>query len=168
MPLGTLDRTPPPFFRQGPSALTKLVFFSALAVFLMVADARFSMVSRCAPRWPPRCCRCSARWRCRCSCLDGGRLPAGHRRAPGREPPGRGAAGRAGRARRRTDQLAGRERAPARLLDLRPRCRCRSVAAEVMYEAADPFRARSSSTAAQRQGVVAGAPVINEPACWAR
>jgi rod shape-determining protein MreC len=28
MPLGTLDRTPPPFFRQGPSALTKLVFFS--------------------------------------------------------------------------------------------------------------------------------------------
>ena len=43
MPLGTLDRTPPPFFRQGPSALTKLLFFSALAVFLMVADARFRM-----------------------------------------------------------------------------------------------------------------------------
>ena len=41
MPLGTLDRTPPPFFRQGPSALTKLVFFSALALFLMVADTRF-------------------------------------------------------------------------------------------------------------------------------
>ena len=44
MPLGTLDRTPPPFFRQGPSALTKLVFFSALALFLMVADARFRFV----------------------------------------------------------------------------------------------------------------------------
>src|SRR5207253_1453316 len=41
MPLGTLDRTPPPFFRQGHSALTKLVFFSGLAVFLMVADTRF-------------------------------------------------------------------------------------------------------------------------------
>ena len=24
MPLGTIDRTPPPFFRQGVSALTKL------------------------------------------------------------------------------------------------------------------------------------------------
>nr|HET7859675.1 rod shape-determining protein MreC [Caldimonas sp.] len=36
MALGTLDRTPPPFFRQGPSALTKLSFCSALAVFLMV------------------------------------------------------------------------------------------------------------------------------------
>ena len=42
MALGTIDRTPPPFFRQGPSALTKLMFFSALAVLLMVADTRFS------------------------------------------------------------------------------------------------------------------------------
>ena len=41
MPLGTLDRTPPPFFKQGPSALSKLMVFSALALFLMVADARF-------------------------------------------------------------------------------------------------------------------------------
>ena len=43
MPLGTLDRTPPPFFRQGPSALSRLVFFSALALFLMVADARLGL-----------------------------------------------------------------------------------------------------------------------------
>jgi rod shape-determining protein MreC len=41
MPLGTLDRTPPPFFKQGPSALSKLVVFSAVALFLMVADLRF-------------------------------------------------------------------------------------------------------------------------------
>ena len=40
MPLGTLDRTPPPFFRQGPSALSKLIVCSALALFLMVADVR--------------------------------------------------------------------------------------------------------------------------------
>src|SRR4030095_4779231 len=44
MPLGTLDRTPPPFFRQGPSALTKLAFFSALAVFLMAADSRIKYI----------------------------------------------------------------------------------------------------------------------------
>ena len=43
MSLGSIDRTPPPFFRQGPSALTKLVLFSALAVFLMAADTRFQM-----------------------------------------------------------------------------------------------------------------------------
>ena len=29
MPLGTLDRTPPPFFKQGPSALSKLAVCSA-------------------------------------------------------------------------------------------------------------------------------------------
>ena len=44
MPLGTLDRTPPPFFRQRPSALTKLLVCSALALFLMVADTRFKLI----------------------------------------------------------------------------------------------------------------------------
>lgn len=43
MPLATLDRSPPPFFKQGPSAFTRLTFFSALAVLLMVADARWKM-----------------------------------------------------------------------------------------------------------------------------
>ena len=43
MPLGTLDRTPPPFFRQGPSALTKLVVLLGAGLFLMVADARFQI-----------------------------------------------------------------------------------------------------------------------------
>ena len=41
MATATYDRTPPPFFHQGPSALTKLAFFAALAVFLMGADTRF-------------------------------------------------------------------------------------------------------------------------------
>ena len=35
MPLGTLDRTPPPFFKQGLSAVSKLLLFSAFAVLLM-------------------------------------------------------------------------------------------------------------------------------------
>ncbi|HRA14575.1 MAG TPA: rod shape-determining protein MreC, partial [Giesbergeria sp.] len=41
MPLGTLDRRAPSFMRQGPSAISQLVLYSALALFLMVADARF-------------------------------------------------------------------------------------------------------------------------------
>jgi len=41
VPLGTLDRTPPAFFKQGPSAISKLLFFSALSLLLMVADVRF-------------------------------------------------------------------------------------------------------------------------------
>src|SRR5215216_4806725 len=43
MSIGTIDRTPPPFFRQGLSALTKLILCSALALFLMVADNRFTL-----------------------------------------------------------------------------------------------------------------------------
>lgn len=43
MPLGTLDRSPPPFFRQGPSALSKLLIYSAIALVLMVADTRFAI-----------------------------------------------------------------------------------------------------------------------------
>jgi len=43
MPLGTLDRRVPSLFRQGPSALSQLAFYSALALFLMVADARFKI-----------------------------------------------------------------------------------------------------------------------------
>ena len=45
MPLGTLDRTPPPFFKQGPSALSKLMVFSAIALFLMVADTSFRITT---------------------------------------------------------------------------------------------------------------------------
>ena len=43
MALGTLDRSLPPFFNQGPSVYSKLVFFGALSLFLMVADARFNV-----------------------------------------------------------------------------------------------------------------------------
>lgn len=40
MPLGSIDRTPPPFFRVGFAPLTKLIFFSALSLLLMFADSR--------------------------------------------------------------------------------------------------------------------------------
>ncbi|MDD2547279.1 MAG: rod shape-determining protein MreC, partial [Burkholderiaceae bacterium] len=43
MPQGTLERSAPPFFKQGPSAVSRLVFYSALALFLMVADQRFQV-----------------------------------------------------------------------------------------------------------------------------
>jgi rod shape-determining protein MreC len=45
MPLGTVDRTPPPLFRQGASALSRLLVVSALAIVLMVVDARQHMTA---------------------------------------------------------------------------------------------------------------------------
>ena len=43
MPIGTVDRRAPSLFRQGPSLLSQVAFYSALALFLMVADARFKL-----------------------------------------------------------------------------------------------------------------------------
>ncbi|MCZ8233915.1 MAG: rod shape-determining protein MreC [Inhella sp.] len=43
MALGTLDRRPPPLFRQGTSAFNKLLVCGALALGLMVADARLGL-----------------------------------------------------------------------------------------------------------------------------
>lgn len=45
MPLGTVDRTPPPLFRQGASALSRLLVVSALAIVLMVVDMRQHMTA---------------------------------------------------------------------------------------------------------------------------
>ena len=36
-----MDRSPPPFFRQGPSANARLAFFGLLSLGLLIADARF-------------------------------------------------------------------------------------------------------------------------------
>lgn len=43
MSLSSFERQAPPFFRQGPSALSQLLFYGALALFLMVADARWQL-----------------------------------------------------------------------------------------------------------------------------
>lgn len=43
MALGTLERQAPPFFRQGPSPRSQLILYAALALFLMVADARWQV-----------------------------------------------------------------------------------------------------------------------------
>ncbi|MEX3605366.1 MAG: rod shape-determining protein MreC [Burkholderia sp.] len=37
-----MEYSPPPLFKQGPSALARLIFFVALAIALLISDARFS------------------------------------------------------------------------------------------------------------------------------
>ena len=43
MALDSIDRNPPPFFRQGLSAMSKLVLFGLLSVVLMAADHRLGL-----------------------------------------------------------------------------------------------------------------------------
>jgi rod shape-determining protein MreC len=161
MSLGSFDRTPPPFFRQGPSALTKLVFFSALALFLMVADTRFRFAQ------PVRAVLATAllpvqrvlnipvqMWQEGRDYLVG--LSGALASVKAAQVSLALQAEKAASAQRLAEENT-RLRA---LLDMRPGLSVRSIAAEVLYEAADPFSRKLFIDRGATHGVMPGAPVI--------
>ena len=163
MPLGTIDRTPPPFFRQGPSAATKLVFFSALAVFLMVGDARLGWVEplraglavallplQRALRVPVEMARGGGEYLQR---LDEALAAEQAAREKLAQQSARLAAAEL--------QAADAARLRA-LLALQPALPVPALPAEVLYEAADPFSRKLVVDRGRAQGVELGAPVVNE------
>jgi rod shape-determining protein MreC len=163
MPLATLDRSPPPFFKQGPSAFTRLMFFSALAVFLMVADERWKVTL------PARAIMATVLHPVQEVLMTPSRWweSAGHywsglddaRQAQGRAQ--RLVMAQAERV-MRADQLE-RENARLRaLLDLRPRIDVTTSSAEILYDAPDPFTRKVVIDQGSHQSVVLGAPVIDE------
>jgi rod shape-determining protein MreC len=163
MPLGTLDRTPPPFFRQGPSALTKLIFFSALAVFLMVADTRFKVAVPVRATLAVLLLPVQRTLAVPIDMAEGGSdYLGGLQQALTRES--KAEARLAAQAERalRAEQLAQENARLRALLDLRPALTGRAQSAEVMYEAADPYSRKVFIDRGSAQGVVLGSPVINE------
>lgn len=162
MPLGTLDRTPPPFFRQGLSARSKLVFFAALAVFLMAADNRLALVEPLRTALAVVLLPVQRTLAVPVDMVTGG---TGYLRGLGaaRESEQTAREQLAAVALRATaaEQLA-RENAQLRaLLDLRPALQVRSLAAEVLYEGADPFSRKVFVDRGSNHGVLPGAPVVN-------
>jgi rod shape-determining protein MreC len=162
VPLGTLERTPPPFFRQGPSAATRLVFFTALALFFMVADARFAVVA------PFRHALAAVLM----PLQHAAALPVGWIRSAGHYLEGLTSAQRGERDARaalaeqaqraqRADQLERDNLSLRALLELRAGLSVRSVAAEVLYEAADPYSRKIVLGRGSAQGVVSGSPVLH-------
>ncbi len=163
MPLGTLDRTPPPFFRQGTSALSKLVFFSALAVFLMVADGRFQWLQPLRATAATMLLPVQRALAVPVELWSGaGDYLGGLARAQGDVRAAQ--AGMAAVAERaaRAEQLAQENARLRALLDLSPALTVRSLAAEALYEAADPYSRKLVIDRGSQHGVLAGAPVINE------
>jgi len=163
MPLGTLDRSPPPFFRQGPSALTRLMFFAALALFMMVADTRFKVtqplraVVATALNPVERVLRAPVDvWGTASDYLMGlqhARASEGQAR--------RELAQQAERA-ARVEQLQQENSRLRALLDLRSALKVRSQAAEVLYDAPDPYSRKVIIDRGNRDGLVVSSPVINE------
>jgi rod shape-determining protein MreC len=162
MPLGTLDRSPPPFFRQGPSALTRLVFFASLAVFLMAADTRLQLAAplRTAvaiglqPMQRALLAPVTA-WHTAGDYLDG--IGAARQQATVAETR---LAAQADRT-LRLDQLAAENVSLRALLALRERLALHSHAAEVLYDAADPYSRKIVIDRGEHAGVLRGSPVVN-------
>jgi rod shape-determining protein MreC len=163
VPLGTLDRSPPPFFRQGYSALTKLIFFTALSVFMMVADARFTVV---APLRSAIAAGLAPVQRALLVPVDmvlgGNEYLQGLATALANEDAARRQLATQAEQALSAERLAYENKQLRALLELRPGLSVRSVAAEVMYEAADPFSRKFYVDRGLAQGVMAGAPVITE------
>jgi len=163
MSLGTLDRTPPPIFKQGPSALSKLIIFSALALFLMVADSRFNVTQ------PLRAVLATAMYPVQWLSLQ----PVQAGRAVGdyfitaRQAQTQSEAAAlllATQALRssQVEQLTLENSRLRKLLDLREQLKVEGVAAEVLYDAADPYTRKVIIGKGMSQGVVLGSPVIDE------
>jgi rod shape-determining protein MreC len=163
MALGTLERTPPPFFRQGLTPRARLAICATLAVALMLADARWRVVD------PLRATLATAMQplqRALAAPVHGagqfGAMLAGLEQARSREEQARAALAAQSVQAARADALA-RENAQLRaLLELRPALAVRSQAAEVLYEAADPFARKVVIDRGALQGIAPGSPVVNE------
>jgi len=162
MNIGTIDRTPPPFFRQGPSALTKLVLCSALALFLMVADNRFTItrqlrsVLATALYYPQQALLVPVQaWNGASDYLLGLRRALANEEVVKRE-----LVRQAERA-LRVEQLAIENAQLRSLLDLKPGLTVRSQAAQVLYEASDPYSRKVVIDRGTTNGVVLASPVIN-------
>jgi len=163
VPLGTLDRTPPPFFRQGPSALTKLIFFAALAIFLMVADARFKMVEPLRAGLAIVLLPAQRALQAPIEMVGGGAdYFQGLRSALQSERQARAQLAQQADKVARAQQLAQENQRLRALLELRPALSVKSQAAEVMYEAADPYSRKLFIDRGMAQGIALGSPVIND------
>ena len=163
MPLGTLDRSPPPFFNQGPSALSKLMVCSALALFLMVADSRFSIAQplRAAVAtmlFPLQWVAVRPIFLVRAA---GGYFESLRSAQAAEEAARRKLALQALRA-NQVEQLALENERLRKLLQLRERLATTAQPAEVLYDAADAYSRKVIIDRGLAQGIEPGSPVIDE------
>jgi rod shape-determining protein MreC len=163
MPLGTLDRSPPPFFRQGPSALSKLVFFGVLAVLLMVADNRFRLIQ------PVRAAIATVLYPLQWSMLqpvilarDGGKYFESLNTLQAHEAAAQFRLGLQSQRAQQVEELTIENALLRALLDLRARVNAPALAAQVLYAAADPFTRKVIVDKGSLAAVQPGSPVLDE------
>lgn len=163
MPLGTLDRNPPPFFRQGASAFSKLMVFSALALFLMVADTRFALTQ------PLRMAVATAlypvQWLVMRPVLwaqNAGSYFESLQSAQSAQEAAKQKLGLLSQRANQVEQLMLENSRLRKLLALRDRFAATGQAAQVLYDAADPYTRKVVIDKGLMNGVSAGSPVLDE------
>ncbi len=163
MPLGTLDGTPPPFFRQGPSALSKLILFSALALFLMVADSRFEVAK------PLRMVVASVLYPVQWMVLrpvlwaqGGSQYFESLKSSQAREEIAQRQLASQSQRANQVEQLTLENSRLRKLLGLRDKVTTSWQAAQVLYDAADPYTHKVIIDRGALEGVLAGSPVLDE------
>ena len=163
MPLGTLDRAPPPFFRQGPSALSKLAVCSALALFLMVADSRFKVMQ------PLRVVLGTVLYPVQWLALQpvlllqgGSDYFSGLNSAQRAREDAFKKLGLQSLKANQVEQLTLENERLRKLLELRERMQTSGIAAQVVYDAADPYSRKVIIDKGALAKVTAGSPVLDE------
>jgi rod shape-determining protein MreC len=160
---GTLDSSPPPFFKQGYSALTKLVFYGALSLFLMMGDTRFNL------SYPLRtglsfviypvqwlAMRPTVWWN------EFSEITQGRQEAQVREAETHQKLLNQSLRALQVDQLTLENQQLRNILGLRERLETHGLAAEVLYDAADPYTRKLVIDKGALQGVSLSSPVMDE------
>jgi rod shape-determining protein MreC len=163
VPLGTLDRSPPAFFKQGPSAVSKLLFFSALSVLLMVADVRFGVTQ------PLRAALSVALYPVQWLAMRPqvlmeytGEYMQDRDVAQASERDARQQLLVQARRSGQVEQLALENKQLRELLSLSKRLETKGIAAEVLYDAADPYTRKLIIDKGMANGIKASSPVMDE------
>lgn len=163
MPLGTLDSSTPAFFKQGPSAVSRLLFFSAVSVLLMVADARFGVTQ------PLRATLSVAlypvQWlamRPQVLMAFSGDYMEAREVAQASEREARDQLLLQARRSGQVEQLALENKQLRELLQLNQRLETKGQAAEVLYDAADPYTRKLIIDKGMVNGIRASSPVMDE------
>ncbi|PJI99563.1 rod shape-determining protein MreC [Acidovorax sp. 69] len=163
MPLGTLERSAPPFFKQGPSALSRLAVFSALALFLMVADARFQLTGPF--RQAVSTVLYPVQW-LMLKPVEFASHGSGYFQSLKAAQEDLDAARKKmtlmGQRANQAEQLALENGRLRKLLALRDRLETPAQPAEVIYDTADPYTRRVVLDRGQVGGVELGSPVMDE------
>lgn len=163
MTLGTLGQASPPIFKQGPSALSKLVVFSALALLLMVTDTRFQVGA------PLRSAMAVVVYPLQWLVMQpldatnavGHYFQSLHRAQASEAQALQRLASQAGRS-VQVEQLTLENQRLRELLAMRERVTTQTVGAQVLYDTADPYTRKVVIDRGQTHGILPGSPVIDD------